>query len=297
MKTCEICGDEFEENVSWQKYCPKCGKNPARAAARQSRYARVLRKHMGIDDQPVEKQCLQCGKNFSTYHNRDFCSKDCQAKYRIEHVSCPYCGKNLYKMGLIIDDPHGGRHFCSEECHRLFNKQLAKKKDKVRICPNCHKEFWNKDTTFCCKECYETAKANGWVPESKRKITVKCKRCGEPFETKAVMPDELCENCKNIIRRYRQQKAEEERLQQLREQAENKKRLEEQKFKQGVAENGLCFYCQATNFICERIKSNFIYYPEDAKVVDGKVLECPTFIKKNKRKKTNNEDNRNLEHT
>lgn len=278
MKICEICKEEFEETKSSQKYCPKCGKNPNRALARQRRNRKTLEYHMGIWDEPVEKECKQCGKKFTTLFNRKFCSESCQTQYRIENATCTFCGKNLYNMGITINNPQGGKHFCSDNCRKAYNERIAREKGEVHICPNCHKEFWKK-TTFCSKKCYAEAKANGWQPENKRKVTIKCKRCGTDFETLEMFPQKCCPKCLEELRVIRQKKLLQQQAEYDRKRKEEQIRLEEEKFKQGVQKNGLCLYCQATNSTCERVKSKFTCYPAGSRVVQGKVLECPSFVK------------------
>ena len=283
MKICEICGDEFQESNGNQKYCSVCGKNHEKTRKAYEKAQRTINRHAGVYDTPKTKNCAYCGKEFQTLFNAKFCSKKCETQYRIENAECSYCHKKLYLLGIVITNTNGGTRFCSEECKEKYKtgrKTLRQNNLPVHKCEHCGKEFYGKYHAFCSKSCYEEARKNGWKPVPQRKTTVSCKQCGNAFETSEQSPASICPACtrKNEQLREKQQK-------QLLEQ----KRRDE--LKKGIEKNGLCFYCQTTYFNCERMRSNFIYYPKGCKVSKGLVLEYPSYSEKSnvtrKREKRN----------
>ncbi len=278
MKICEICGDDFQESRATQKYCQKCGKNPQKAKAFYEKAQQMVRRHAGVSDNPKVKNCVYCNKEFATFYGAKFCSKKCETQYRIETAECTFCHTNLYALGIIITNTNGGIRFCSDECKEQYYAKIKSQrslKSEKKTCPFCQKEFEGY-AVFCSKDCYKKAVESGWKPARYRKITVNCNQCHKPFETSETHPASTCEDC---VRKRRLQLREQEKLQ-----LEQKKKAEEaekqKKLEEGIKKNGLCFYCQTTHFNCERMQSNFIHYPKGCKVVQGKVVECPSYTEK-----------------
>ena len=283
MKICEICGDEFQERKSNQKYCPVCGKNPEKTRKEYEKAQKTLNRHAGVYDTPKTKTCAYCGKEFQTLFGAKFCSDKCEEQYRIENAECSYCHRKLYPLGIIIKNTNGGVRFCSDICEEKYKTERKTARQSnlpVQTCEYCGKEFRGKNLIFCSKNCYETAKKNGWKSSMQRKFTISCKQCGNPFETneQSFMP--ICPDCarKNMQIREKQRK----------QQIEQKKKDE---LKKEIETNGLCFYCQTAYINCERMRSNFIDYPKGCKVSKGLVVECPSYSEKStikrKRKKKN----------
>jgi len=267
-KVCEICGDDYK-GIANQKYCPSCGKNPQKARKHYEISQKILNRHAGVYDQPKTKSCGYCKKEFLTYSDMNFCSDNCRKQYRIENACCTFCGIKLHKLGIIIDR-EGGVRFCSDSCREKYrDKRRAMSARYKRICPQCKKEFEGKDTIFCSNECYVQAKAEGWKPEKFRKTNVNCEHCGKEFQTREMTPSKYCPTCIKLAREIRMKKYEKEKQQQT-----ILKRQEE------IERNGLCFYCQTTYSNCEKMKTNFRYYPKDAKMKQGKVIECPSYTEK-----------------
>lgn len=275
-KICEICGDEYDGTVN-QKYCPDCGKRPDRARKRYEKAQQMLNRHMGIYDEPKTKNCSQCGKEFSTYADRKFCSKKCEKQYRIENAKCTYCGKKLLTLGIEHCSLTGGVRFCSDECKGKYReKRVEAGEIASRTCPHCSKVFSGKSTVFCSKVCYEQAVANGWKPDRYKRVEMACEHCNKVFTTSFKSPSRYCPECIVLLNKIRKKKAD----------AAKKKQAEEKR-KADIEKNGLCFYCQTTHFNCEKMRTGFRYYPKGAKVVHGKVMECPSYTDKNIKKGIN----------
>jgi ferredoxin len=89
MKICEICGDEFQEVKSNQRYCKDCGKNPERARQHYVKAELTNRIHAGDLYKVKEVRCIECGRTILTTYNKSFCSTACSEKHRIKHARYP----------------------------------------------------------------------------------------------------------------------------------------------------------------------------------------------------------------
>lgn len=276
IKVCEICGDEYE-GIPTQKYCPICGKKPDRARKRCEKAQNLLNIHMGIYDEPKKKKCQYCGKEFSTYNGFSFCSEECRKRHRIENATCTFCGRNLLSLGIEHFSKTGGTRFCSEECRNKWKERVSLYNNvpsNLQTCPQCGKDFKGKNTIFCSKDCYEKAKSEGWKPDKYKKVEVLCGHCKKAFTTSYKSPSRYCPECTTLLWKNRKKKAD-----------IAKKKQAEEKRQADIEKNGLCFYCQTTYSNCEKMRTNFRYYPKGAKLKQGKVIECPSYTDKNISKK------------
>ncbi|KMO85681.1 hypothetical protein AB840_12140 [Megasphaera cerevisiae DSM 20462] len=106
IKTCEICGNEFEIN-SKQKYCPVCKERVV------TEYEKILTRQ-----RKKSTECLICGASMENSHSMHACSPKCQkilnaltAEFRKKRYadrrakkSMPHYRKNGKKMSRL------GRH-------------------------------------------------------------------------------------------------------------------------------------------------------------------------------------------
>lgn len=279
-KICEICGDDYEGTAN-QKYCPICGKNPDRMRKRYERAQKKVCEHMGVYDEPKKKVCEYCKKEFSTYGDSSFCSKECKKRYRIENATCTFCHRNLLSLGIEYYSETGGARFCSEECKKSWYEYLKLHSNTPvheKTCPQCNQTFTGKNTRFCSKKCYEDAKASGWKPDSQKMIEAVCKHCNKTFMTPFMYPSRYCPDCTFLLYKIQKKKSDAAKK-------AAKKKQEEEKRRADIEKNGLCFYCQTTYFNCEKMRSNFRYYPKGAVVEQGKVVKCPSYTDKNTSKK------------
>lgn len=101
--------------------------------------------------------CKNCGELIyrTAYHNRKFCSVQCNANYLREHpirkgrwANCEVCGKQVYSPNWR------NIKFCSRECHSFSSKHRPKLE---RTCDICGKKFSvilsRTDARFCSDEC------------------------------------------------------------------------------------------------------------------------------------------------
>lgn len=112
-------------------------------------------------------KCPICGKEFTPYHKKMCCSKECSRKYvlmkakekrnetlKVYHKVCPTCGKPF----ITHTD---AQRYCSEACRikRNNNYMIAKNKRNsytVKKCLNCGKEFYGSPRmVHCCGKCRE----------------------------------------------------------------------------------------------------------------------------------------------
>lgn len=280
-KDCEICGDSFEYTPN-RKYCLECAKNPKQARSFYEKARRRINNHAGVNDAPKVKLCKHCSKSFATYYNASFCSVECETQYKIENAECTFCHVNLKSVGVELQVKNGringGVRFCSDECKEKYYATMVdynRKKRGTIACEYCKKEFYptNSKSYFCSRECYEKAREDARKKE--------CKMCHTIFKADVNSTISYCETCARKIRLARQQKdAERIAAEKLKAEEKERKKLEE-----GIKKNGLCFYCNTPYAQCERMQTNFVYYPKGCKVEKGKVLECPCYTERKKKEK------------
>lgn len=177
IKTCPICGKEFETKVEHKRFCsPECKKEKDNFA-RFAKYhhekpdAQIISKcrerygkHLNPElIQSRKSTCIVCGKEFETkVGHKKFCSVICQQRYfRKKHkplTKCLVCGKEF--------ESSNGRLLCSPECakeRRLILKRVyhTAKPAKIVTCAICKKEFeatvYNRK--YCSAECLRIGKA------------------------------------------------------------------------------------------------------------------------------------------
>ena len=265
-KECEICGTIFETTNSLRKYCDECGANPERARKRLDR-AVMINKHNAGDWYKVYNcTCVQCGKTFrSTYANQKFCSEQCKKQHNVETAKCSYCGKLMLNVGIRIEY-QGGWHYCSAECKEKARWKAARERGHVQTCAYCGKEFIRAQGTFCCKEHYKKAVAEGWKTPQPKKVrhvkmeNVRCPICKKVF----TRPEgSLLLFCSSDCAK---KSAERRKTEQKKKEAAAK-----------VKKMGICWCCKTPYSNCERMNSNFQYSPKGAVFNDGKVMQCPKY--------------------
>lgn len=295
-RTCEICFNTFEGSAN-QKYCAECGKNPDRARKRYAKAVRQSKANAGVYDTPTAKNCKYCGREFGTLFGADFCSKDCRNSYLRKIATCTHCGVNLLEKGVTLDRTTGGVRFCSDECKQAYYERQRVEREKrrkknTRICPICKKPFDNTNKFYCSKICQDKAREQGYNPAEQETYRAmrKCRRCGNAFEL-LFDSQHYCGACDRLLHAEMRAKEQAKKKQEQAEKEAKRKQQAEQEWQEKVRKNGLCFYCQTTYGDCERMQTNFVYYPKGAVVEKGKVLSCPTFtetqkgVNKNKKKK------------
>jgi len=265
MKLCIICGDEYEESRSDQKYCKVCGKDPERYRKHYEIATYINKKNAGDLYKVIEQNCQECGKKIlSTYH-RTFCSTVCMEIYRAKTAKCPVCNKLLadYKKNI-------GYGYCSEDCKKINQLKRAKENGDYIPCEVCGKEFIRKNYSnrFCSKDCFTSYREqNKPTPAPKRSEKRNCLICGKEF---------ICEG-KNFSKKFctRECSHENARIEGRKKKEETKKQL---KVKKGLH---LCTTCKTAYMDCERMTSNFRYMPKGAKKknVDNKfiIISCPKY--------------------
>ncbi|HUV72529.1 MAG TPA: hypothetical protein VMW25_06000 [Clostridia bacterium] len=114
----------------------------------------------------VKVTCSFCNKKYYRPSGRfneakkfgwkQYCSKQCQtlAKNKQVTMSCgnPSCNNTFKRQRREI--PKSGVCFCSKSCSAIVNNSKSvKRQKKIRICPNCSKEFTGR-RKYCSPECY-----------------------------------------------------------------------------------------------------------------------------------------------
>ena len=106
------------------------------------------------------KTCVNCGKDFSGYHNQKYCSVECRT-YATEHKIITCC-KCLVKITV---NRHSNRTMC-DECIQ---------EDKPKFyCKHCGTELTGKERakrSYCSTKCLGESSKKGKV--------VPCARCGK----------------------------------------------------------------------------------------------------------------------
>ena len=111
-----------------------------------------------------EKECLTCGKKFTTLNERRlYCCDNCKAahyrnKRKVKYPKiCPICGKKFIAQRSIDV-------YCSRECYEhskvnYRNEHKVIRESVNKVCPWCGKEFVTKvhKKIYCSRECKEKA--------------------------------------------------------------------------------------------------------------------------------------------
>lgn len=123
MKTCPICGKEFESGKNAQKYCSAACRKKAASYRFQEKHKRI-----GV--------CAWCGKEFETRSaNRLYCSEKCgylarQQKQKETKKNQPPIKKRCVICGEEFETINPNQILCSNKmCHRKHNSNQQKKRD------------------------------------------------------------------------------------------------------------------------------------------------------------------------
>lgn len=190
IKTCEICGKEFDAKDRRMLTCSEeCKKERIRR-----KYAKPKR----------EAVCPNCGKEFQTARDYQiYCSPKCcniahnernKARQKLHYqprprktkpkkiklpkiIECAYCGKEF--------ETHHGAIYCSDECKRNAanekrreHRREAQKTGQMGYCLVCGKEYIKRDRRSTrCPECIAAGKS------SHQPQTHICKHCGAEFQS------------------------------------------------------------------------------------------------------------------
>lgn len=116
------------------------------------------------------KKCVVCGREFTSYRNRQLCcSPTCSKKRKhqkdgrnkpTEYRICDYCGQT-YEVR------HPSQRFCSWECGKAYQRSAftAAYRDQnglslqTKTCPTCGKNFetMRTDKIYCSEDCQRFA--------------------------------------------------------------------------------------------------------------------------------------------
>lgn len=217
MKTCKLCGKEFEPSGSWQKYCsPQCRE---RAYCHERKESKTLKLYILINSNGERFETdsmlafVQAHPEWFPKWESAYVSLMRGGKYRGWYIesredkkregsvlssgagaerTCPYCGKVFVSM-------NGHIKYCSSKCARASLEQaerarLERKKQLkppvMRVCAQCGKEFVQegKRRKYCGEVCAEAARkarttggvaqTKGWVTQTINKV---CAYCGKEF--------------------------------------------------------------------------------------------------------------------
>ena len=290
QKECVICGDTFEAVRETRMYCDKCRNHPDIARRKMRRAIKMNKINAGDYYKVFDKTCGYCGNGFKTsYAERDFCSKHCEERFKIENNKCQYCGKPLYpeieSIGATVHPE------CKEPAYRAW----AEKKGWVRNCENCGKEYYAKSDgqRFCCRECsqqYKKDHPHEYMRASSKGTgkQYRCIVCKKIFMTETNVFFEnnpnrttCSDRCRNICERaYQKWLCEQKDKEQKSEKLEAKRKRQEE-----IERNGLCSICGTNYADCDLMKSKFQMKPEGAVYKNSKIVECPQFSELRKGKK------------
>lgn len=304
-KECVICGRLFTTPTKKRMYCDDClhhqKRNTKDIAFAQAR----ARAYMG--PKVLEFECSECGTKFKSIRKllfsvsaqsspdgkaHDFCSDKCRSVFKHRYATCRWCGKSL------ADNPNYDPHnwyswYCDDKCREEERWDIARKTDNLHTCPICGKEFIDKKTTFCSKECYREAVNRGWdfsAGEPAPKVVKRkceCPVCHRRWIKTYINPTKdglskpvVCSKaCAGVFaKRLVKEKAEKERLL-----AEAARHTEEEKKQKELREQirkeiDLCASCKVSYKDCERMQSEFRVIPEGARYNErGKLVECPKY--------------------
>jgi hypothetical protein len=153
--------------------------------------------------------CLECGNELQSRHQKKFCSKVCAAIYNNRLKSkqahwlkiCSVCGEEFSVS------KSRNRQYCSKEC----STQAQIKLEQYTHCAYCGKELVRKSRQFCSQECYRHFRYE--------KSARFCIDCGKPLSGNSTRTNVRCVTCmhkynfeersketwggdKQIVRRY-----------------------------------------------------------------------------------------------
>lgn len=289
QKECVICGDTFEAVRETRMYCDRCRKHPDVARRRVNRAITINKLNAGDYYKVFDRTCNYCGKNFKTsYLGRDFCSKHCEERFKIENTVCQYCGKPLYPE---IESTGNALH---PECKEPAYRAWAERKGWIRNCENCGVEYYAKSDSqrFCCKDCAQEYRKNHpqeYVSTRKEpEKQYRCAVCKKIFTTtinsffennpnQTTCSDRCKEICDKAYQKWLCGQKEKE-----------KKSLEDEakrKRQEDIENNGLCSICGTNYADCDLMKSKFKMKPKGAVYKNSKIVECPQFTEMKKGKK------------
>lgn len=268
-KECKLCGTNFTPTNARQIYCKECGKDSTRIRQKMSIYKyKTDKMYNGLK----VKICPECGNEFKTEFDRKFCTKKCADIHIQKRTECSYCGVNFFDKNIPMDHYGHRYHFCCEEHKIAYKSEQNIRKYGIKICLNCGKEYSNANKKFCSQECdftYLAAHKIEKKPKEKTKpIQIKCKCivCGTVSVQSETLGKEFI--CSPACREKHMEN--------------QKKQNSNENFRKYVEKNGLCGICCVAYSKCERMSSNFTKLPENAVLVDNKILECLRFKTKQK---------------
>lgn len=158
LKICEQCGDKFEANPTYRKFCS----NKCSGLAKRNR---------------ITKTCRTCKTTFQVAEwelAKKYCSRQCKNAYGKIFRDCVVC-KNQFLVRKERIETH---KTCSREC---FN--IIKKTSPTIPCFHCKKEIKQHKTRcgykkFCSKKCSGLFKTTSFNKD--------CLECGKSFRVKLV---------------------------------------------------------------------------------------------------------------
>lgn len=270
-KECEICGVWFTPYRKTQRYCKDCGKHSGykQRELQHNLNASIARCGTGRQPEAVTCICKRCGQHFTTYGAaKPYCSKNCKIEDAIADTVCENCGK---KMTDTEDQRYmsGRPWFCSDACRNEHKWKSAKEQGRIKVCPECGKEFINKNITFCSKECYKhNIEKYGRPKPAVQTLIRQCTVCGKPFNCSVDdLRNPICSpDCKSVYQKKRKKLK-----------MKNQKAVQNQKKQDFINKNGLCGICRTSYKDCERLQSNFTASPEHSCFSGSLIIKCPKF--------------------
>lgn len=155
-------------------------------------------KHPNNKPTYIDKVCELCGKEFAvTLHRKKqkYCSMECSNKSKENKIKtkCVICGEVFIIKKSLLNK----KKTCSEECSRIYNKQIQQEKsigNRVNCkCEECGKIYnviksqYEKGTKFCSLECRYKWQSKNIVGENHpnyNSVIIKCQWCGKDVKKK-----------------------------------------------------------------------------------------------------------------
>ena len=130
VPTCVQCGNLITSSTRRVTCGMECAKERQIQLAKQH--------HTPPPGEKTKKECLQCGKEFSTTHpNKKSCSRKCAKERQIQLVRQRYTPhpreetkKECVQCGKPFKTSHPRRHTCGRKCAKIWNRERTRLRRK-----------------------------------------------------------------------------------------------------------------------------------------------------------------------